>query len=71
MIWDLGLRDSGLGSTLKSTIINQDPLGYGTVVKLGLIPTKGGTRSSILTSYFKLNECGRCKLEINHHSGAL
>ena len=51
-------------------IFNQELLRYRTVMKLVLIPMEGGTRSSILTSSFNANECGRCKLENNHRSGA-
>ena len=50
-------------------ISNQDPLRYGTALKLVLIITLDGARSSVLTSYFKMNECGNCKLEKEHHSG--
>ena len=48
---------------------NQDPLRYVTVTKLGFIPMECGTILSVLTSYFKVNECGRCKLDIEHHYG--
>ena len=51
-------------------ISNQELLRYGTVTKFGLIPTEYGTRSSVITSYFKVNKCERCKLESEHHSGA-
>ena len=37
-----------------STISNQEPLRYGTAMKLGLIPIEGGTRSSVIISDFKL-----------------
>ena len=53
---------------LISMISNQDPLRYGTAMKLVLIPTEDGARSSLLTSYFKVNECGKCKMENEHHS---
>ena len=43
-------------------ISNQEPLVYGTAMNLGLIPTEDGPRSSVLTSYFEVNECGKCKL---------
>ena len=49
---------------------NQEPIRYGTVIKLVLIPTEGGTRSYVITISFKVNECGTCKLENKHHSGA-
>ena len=58
-----------LSSLLALMISNQEPLSYVTAVKLGLIPTEGGTRSSVITSYFKVNKCRRCKLENRHHSG--
>ena len=51
-------------------ITNQELPRYGTAKKLGLIPTKYGTRSYVLISSFKANECGNCKLENKHHSGA-
>ena len=57
-------------SLLISMISNQEPLGYRTAMELGLIPTEGGTSSYVLTSSFTVNECGRWKLESEHHSGA-
>ena len=51
-------------------ILKQDTIRYETDMKLGLIPMEGGTRSSLPASYFKANECGRCKLGSKHHSGA-
>ena len=39
-------------------------------IKLGLVPTEDGASSSLLTSYFKLNKCGKFKLENENHSGA-
>ena len=59
-----------LSSLLISMISNQEPLRYGTEMKLGLIPTEYGARSSVLTSSFKMNECAKCKLENEHHYGA-
>ena len=59
-----------LSSLLISIISNQEPLKYGTAMNLGLIPTEDGARSSVLTSSFKVNEYGKCKLENKHHSGA-
>ena len=38
--------------------------------EIEFIPMEGETRSSVLTSYFKVNECERHKLELVHHSGA-
>ena len=35
-----------------------------------MIPIEGGTRSYVLTSYFKMNKFGRCKLKSDHNSGA-
>ena len=55
---------------LISMISNQDPLMCETVMKLGLIPTEDGARSYVLTSSFKVNARGKCKLENKHHSGA-
>ena len=55
---------------MTSMISNQESLRYVAVMKLGLISMEGGTRSSVPTSYFKVNECGRCKLESKHHSSA-
>ena len=49
---------------------NQDPLRYVTVMKLGLIPMEGVTRSYVLKIYFKLHGRGRCKIDNNHHYGA-
>ena len=40
---------------LTSMIFNQEPLRYGSVMKLELIATEGGTRSSLLTIYFMVN----------------
>ena len=57
-------------SLLISMIPNQEPRRYGTAMKFGLIPTEGGTKSSVITSSFKVNECGRWNLEREHHSGA-
>ena len=54
---------------LTSIIPNQDSLRYGTAMKLGLIPTEGGKRSYVLTRSFKVNECGRCKMESEKNSG--
>ena len=51
-------------------IFNQDPLRYGVVMKLGLIPMKFGTKSYVFTSYFKVNGCGRFKLDIDDHYDA-
>ena len=48
-------------------ISNQDPLRYGAEMKLGLIPTEGIRRSSLPTSYFKVNGRGKCKLENENH----
>ena len=45
-------------------ISNQDPIRYRTATKLGLIPMEGGTRSSVLTSYFKVKKCGNCTLPV-------
>ena len=55
---------------LTSVVFNQDPFRYGTVIKLVLIPTEGGTRSYVITISFKVNECGRYKLESEHYYGA-
>ena len=52
-----------LSSLLISMISNQEPLMFGTTIKLGLILTEDGARLSVLTSYFKVNGCGKCKLE--------
>ena len=38
--------------------------------EIGFIPIEGGTKSSAITSSFKVNKCVRCKLEIEHHYGA-
>ena len=57
-------------SLLTSMMSNQETRRYGTVVKLGLIPMEGGIRSYILTSSFKVDECGKWKLESEHHYGA-
>ena len=57
-------------SLLISMIPNQEPRRYGTAMKFGLIPTEGGTKSSVITSSFKVNKCERCSLDIEHHSGA-
>ena len=51
-------------------IYNQEPLRYGTAMKLVLIPMEDGTRSYVLTSSFNMNECGKYKLENKHHSVA-
>ena len=51
-------------------ISNKEPISYGTVIKLGLIPKEYGTISSALKSSFKLNKCGKCKLENEHNSDA-
>ena len=59
-----------LSSLLTLMISNQEPLRYVTAMKLGFIPTEGGTRSYVLTSYFKVNECEMFKMEKDHHSGA-
>ena len=40
---------------LISTIFNQEPLNCGTAMRLGLIPTEDRARSSVLTSYVKVN----------------
>ena len=45
----------------------QEPLMYGSKMNLGFIPMEGVTRLSVLTTHFKANECGRCKLESDHH----
>ena len=44
-----------ISSLLISIISNQEPLRYGAVMKLGLIPTEYGARSSVLTNSFKAN----------------
>ena len=44
-------------------ISNQEPLRYVTATKLGLIPTEDGERLSVLTSYFKVNECVKWKVQ--------
>ena len=62
------LQNMNIPSDLNG--INQDPPRYGTVMKLGLIPMEGETRSSVLTCYFNVNRCGRFKLEREHHYGA-
>ena len=49
---------------------NHEPLKCGTVMKLGSTPTVNGARLCVLTSNFKGKECGRCKMESAHHSGA-
>ena len=59
-----------LSLLLTSMIFNQEPLRYGTVMKLVLVPMEGGTSSSVLTSSFRVNKCGGCKLKSEHHSGA-
>ena len=51
-------------------IFNQDPLRYVATMKLGFIPTEDGASSSVLTSSFKVNQGGNCKLENEYHSGA-
>ena len=51
-------------------IFNQETIRCWTVMKLGLIPIEVGTRSSVIKIYFKVEKCGRCKLESNHHSSA-
>ena len=43
-------------SLLISIISNQEPLRYGTAMKLSLILPEGGTRSSVITSYFKVKK---------------
>ena len=50
-------------------ISNQETLRYGTAMKLGLISTEDGARSSVLTIYFKVNECEKFKLKNDHHYG--
>ena len=42
-----------------SMIYNKYPLMHGAKMKLGMLPTEGGTRSSVLISSFKVNEFGR------------
>ena len=44
-------------------ISNQEPLRYGITMKLGLVPMDFRARSSVLTSSFKANEHGKCKLD--------
>ena len=39
-------------------------------MKSSLTSMEGRTRSSVIMSSFKVNECGRCKLESEHNSGA-
>ena len=56
-----------LSSLLNSMISNQNPLKYVTAMKLDLISTEYGSMSAVLTSSFKVNECGRWKLESEHH----
>ena len=51
-------------------ISNQDPLRYGTAMQLVLITMEDGARSSVIISSFKMNECGKFKMENEHHSGA-
>ena len=62
MMITINLSCKKLSSLLISMISNQEPLVYGTAMNLGLIPTEDGPRSSVLTSYFEVNECGKCKL---------
>ena len=50
-------------------IPNKDPVRYGTAMKLGLIPIKGGTRSYVITSSFMVKGCGMCKLDIENNYG--
>ena len=47
---------------------DQESLRYGTKMKLVLIPMKYGAISSVITSYFKVNLCGKFKLENEYHS---
>ena len=62
IIITINLSFKKVSSLLVSMISNQEPIMYGTVMKLGLIPTEYGKSLSILTSYFKVNEYGKCKL---------
>ena len=56
------------GSFLLILVISkQEPLRYGTATKLGLIPTEDVSRSSVLTSSFKVNKFVKFKVENNHH----
>ena len=41
-----------------------------TVMKLGLIPMEIVIGLYVLTRYFQVSECGRCKHESKNHSGA-
>ena len=70
MMITINLYCKKISSLLISIISKQEPLMYGTTMNLGLIPTEYGERSSVLTSYFKVNECEKCKLQNKHHYGA-
>ena len=66
----INLSYKKLSYLLISMISNQDPLSYETTMKLGLIQTEDGSRSSVLTKSFKVNKNGKYKLENEHNSFA-
>ena len=70
MMITINLSCKKISSLLISIIPDQEKLRYVTTMNLGLIPTEDGKRSCVLTSSFKVDKCGKWKLENEQHSGA-